>query len=74
MLSFLYECFVIHVCLKTCQSGYERGLRYQGNMELHVNQCNKSGCMGVYFLREQFRFCSDISVNLCKGGYGYTTR
>ena len=43
-------------------------------MELHVNQCNKSGCMGVYFLREQFRFCFDITVNLCKGGYGYTTR
>ena len=29
------------------------------------NQCNKSGCMWEYFLREQLRFCSDISVNLC---------
>ena len=51
-----------------------KGLRYQGNMCLHVDQCNKSGCMWVYFSREEFRFCFDINGELCKAGCGYTMR
>ena len=42
-----------------------KGLRNQGDMVLHMNYCNKSGCMWVYFLKEQLRFCPDINVDLC---------
>ena len=42
-----------------------KGLRCQRSMDLHVKECNKSVCMWVHFLREQFRFCFDINVDLC---------